>query len=142
MRQNLHAVEAEERANLVMLKACGRALFVLARSINKQLEHGHALSVREAVEIREIAIDMMSDAAEILAAPSLVESESGGVDHVGRDHLLVRLLGALERILDTPESARDFSASLESAANLIRSTCQDDDRPQRVRHAVRKAMLA
>src|SRR5260221_233337 len=126
MGQNLHAAEEEERANLVMLEACGRALVVLAGSINAQLEHGHALSAPETVEIRELAIDLMIDAAEILAVSSLVESDSSGVDRVDRHDLLDRLLCALDRIVDTSASARDFSASLQSAANLIRSTCQEE----------------
>jgi hypothetical protein len=133
MTQDLRADEeqGEERPSLVMLEACGRALVVLAGQIDEQLELGHALSATETVEIRELAVELMTDAAEILAAPLVLESQSGGA-RVDRDLRLVRLRHAAERIVDTSASARDFSASLHSAADLIRSTRQEDDLPRRV----------
>ncbi len=142
MTQDLLADEEGNRARLAMLEACRRALVVLAGSIDDQLADGYALSAPEAEEIREFAVELMSDAAEIWAAPLAIESPSGGVDRVDRHYQLARLRRALERIVDASASAREFSASLQSAADLICPTRQEADHPGRVVHAVRKAMLA
>ncbi len=134
--------EQEARDSRVLLEACGRALVVLAGSIDHQLELGYALSASEIVEIRELAVEVVTDAVETLAAPSVLEVLSGVVNRVDGRHQLFRLLRVLERIVDTSASASDFSASLQSAADLIRSTGQEEDHPWRVGHTARRAMLS
>jgi hypothetical protein len=125
MTQYLQTDEEEECARRVMLEACGRALVVLAGSIEEQLDLGYALSAPEIVEIREFAVELMTNAAEILAVPLAPKWQSGEVDRIDR-HQLVRLVRALERILDTSASATDFSASLQSAADLICSAPKEE----------------
>jgi len=105
----------------VTLESCENGLDYLAYMLREDLEEGRDTSSSELQETREIAIELLTQAAKCLGE-LWTQSPAGEVVPVSR---FVRLLRAVARTSRPSASRTELADALQTAADLIRSARRD-----------------